>query len=283
MVIRQEICEYLKENEETYQYFIEDDQSFEDYLENMQQDGTFGGNIELAAFAKLNKLDIKVYQPGLIYVIEGVEKQISEQKLHIAYHDWEHYSSIRNLDGPFTGLPEIKCRPEENDEKAEEEYDSKEKVVLNACPDASIRRIRRLLRKYKGNPDKVIDVLYEMEDHASDTQLDMEQESVKEDPIQIETKQEIVKETMQEVVEIDVKRDFEKDLKKDTNEDINEKEEQETKEDLKKEKPKRLSASDRKKEAKKKQKETKLAKHQARIARRTEREKRERIRQYHKR
>lgn len=24
------------------------------------------------------------------------------------YHSWEHYSSIRNIDGPFTGPPEIK-------------------------------------------------------------------------------------------------------------------------------------------------------------------------------
>jgi hypothetical protein len=65
-VIRQEICRYLKENEEIYKFFVEDDQSFDSHLNNMQQDGTFGGNMELAAFAKLYKVDIKVYQPGLM-------------------------------------------------------------------------------------------------------------------------------------------------------------------------------------------------------------------------
>lgn len=56
----------MKENEEIYKFFVEDDQSFDSHLNNMQQDGTFGGNMELAAFAKLYKVDIKVYQPGLM-------------------------------------------------------------------------------------------------------------------------------------------------------------------------------------------------------------------------
>lgn len=64
--IRQEICQYLMNNKETYQYFVEDDQSFSQHLSNMEQDGCFGGNMELAAFAKLKKINIKVYQPGMV-------------------------------------------------------------------------------------------------------------------------------------------------------------------------------------------------------------------------
>jgi len=66
--VRQEVCHYLRENEETYKFFVEDDQSFEHHVECMSQDATFGGNMELVAFAKLKKVDIKVYQPGMMWV-----------------------------------------------------------------------------------------------------------------------------------------------------------------------------------------------------------------------
>lgn len=50
-----------------------------------------------------------------------------------------------------------------DEEVEEEELNSKEKVVKSAFPDTSIRKIRRLLIKHKGNPDKVIDAIYESE------------------------------------------------------------------------------------------------------------------------
>ncbi|KAF7724691.1 hypothetical protein EC973_000799 [Apophysomyces ossiformis] len=170
-MIRQEICTYLRANEETYKYFVEDDQSFDYHVDCMENDGTFGGNMELAAFARLKGVDIKVYQPGMIYIITGTEEEESEQDsedkqvLHIAYHSWEHYSSVRNLDGPFTGPPEVHSmelndESESDDGIEDSEFSSREKVVREACPDVEPRKIRRLLRKHKGNTDKVIDVLY---------------------------------------------------------------------------------------------------------------------------
>jgi hypothetical protein len=49
--------------------FVEDDQTFQWHVDNMENLGVFGGNMELAAFAKLEKVDIKIYQPGFMYVI----------------------------------------------------------------------------------------------------------------------------------------------------------------------------------------------------------------------
>jgi hypothetical protein len=47
----------------------------------MRKDGTYGGNMELVAFAQLYEVDIKVYQPGTIYVIEGKENDnMNEEK-----------------------------------------------------------------------------------------------------------------------------------------------------------------------------------------------------------
>ncbi|CAO3652291.1 unnamed protein product [Mucor hiemalis] len=142
----------------------------------MSQDATYGGNMELAAFAKMREVDIKVYQPGMIYIINGKEGAAAEEEedvtvLHIAYHSWEHYSSVRNIDGPITGPPEIKINkvaiendkePEGSDkDEIDENLNSKEKQILRACPSTNIRKIRRLLIKNKGDPNKVIDTLYE--------------------------------------------------------------------------------------------------------------------------
>ncbi|ORZ18158.1 hypothetical protein BCR42DRAFT_413269 [Absidia repens] len=199
--IRQEVCQYLGQNKDTYQFFVEDDIPFDRYLENMRQDGCFGGHMIIVGFAKLRQVDVKIYQPGLIYVIHGVGEDGDEQQnglddddddtgrqiLHIAYHSWEHYSSVRNIDGPYNGMPEIKDNSDtntagkdiqndddDNDNDDADSPDSKEKVILTACPGTNIRKIRRLLRKYKGNPDKVIDALYEEQnkEEQGDTKQD---------------------------------------------------------------------------------------------------------------
>ncbi|KAI7900322.1 uncharacterized protein BX663DRAFT_545040 [Cokeromyces recurvatus] len=261
--IRQEICQYLRENEELYKFFVEDDQSFEHHVECMSQDATFGGNMELAAFAKLKKTDIKVYQPGLIYVINGVDEEEDDdeeerQILHIAYHSWEHYSSIRNIDGPFSGPPEIHVTEnkvqndeqrdettEDQENEEEEELNSKEKVVKNACPDANIRKIRRLLIKYKGNPDKVIDALYEEKEEKIGSKENEEGYDIH------ENKKESEKEQDNEIVEEDKNITIIEDKELSPSNTI----------------VKKPSAAERKREAKKRQKEKKLQKEREKAAR----------------
>ncbi|POG59875.1 hypothetical protein GLOIN_2v1718436 [Rhizophagus irregularis DAOM 181602=DAOM 197198] len=71
--IRKEVCDYLERNRDHFQYFVEDDKTFDYHLSQMRKVGTYGGNMELVAFAQLHEVDIKVYQPGTIYVIEGKE------------------------------------------------------------------------------------------------------------------------------------------------------------------------------------------------------------------
>ncbi|KAI7865532.1 hypothetical protein BDF14DRAFT_1824588 [Spinellus fusiger] len=62
---------------------------------------------------------------------------------------------------------------------------SQEKTVQNSCPDVSVRRIRTLLRKYKGDPDKVIDFLYEAmyqeEEKKEETEAQMDEPKNKEE------------------------------------------------------------------------------------------------------
>lgn len=213
--LRQETCDHLAARPEKFAGFV-DDKPFDQYVRLMRENGTYGGHLELHAFAQMKQKQIKIVQPGLVYVVEGVddspeathsreekeqerlrvqnsmeagsdtalltERQRRRQKreqikrerksvkavgsddlttsapasassvledaeavaeagstqdnqtassstavssqnsrdntppqlaeaygpLYIAYHNWEHYSSIRNLDGPHSGLPRIK-------------------------------------------------------------------------------------------------------------------------------------------------------------------------------
>ncbi|CAO3649557.1 unnamed protein product [Mucor fragilis] len=302
--VRQEVCQYLRENEETYKFFVEDDQSFEHHVECMSQDATFGGNMELAAFAKLKKVDIKVYQPGMIYVINGVEdedekgeeEEETRQTLHIAYHSWEHYSSVRNIDGPYSGPPEIKVleqsldgggninKEDENEEDKDEELSSKEKVVRSAFPDASIRKIRRLLIRHKGDPDKVIDAMYELkhkDTHNEPVKVDTTTAAIPDEASTLlQIPEEIIlmdepEQTRQtatindsnptnEPVHQDIPDEKLPDVSK---EEEGSQEQQEEPSGAPPIKPKKLSAAERKKEQKKRQKENKLIKDRAKAAR----------------
>ncbi|KAG0701009.1 hypothetical protein DFH29DRAFT_929262 [Suillus ampliporus] len=137
--LRKDICDWIESHAHRYQPFCEDERGLSAHLRCMREQGTYGGHLELSAFAHFARRNVKVIQPGLVYVIEwkaGAESddqsssqdneresrrkkrqqqrdemmhdsQESEGTIYVAYHDWEHFSSIRNLKGPHTGLPEV--------------------------------------------------------------------------------------------------------------------------------------------------------------------------------
>ena len=60
--------------------------------------GTHAGNDAIVAFAKIHDLNVVIHQldqPTLI--ISGAEGSKTAGKLHIAYHNGEHYSSVRRI------------------------------------------------------------------------------------------------------------------------------------------------------------------------------------------
>ncbi|KAG2135368.1 uncharacterized protein EDB93DRAFT_1305322 [Suillus bovinus] len=136
--LRKDICDWIESHAQRYQPFCEDERGLSAHLRCMREQGTYGGHLELSAFAHFARRNVKVIQPGLVYVIEwkaGAENddqsssqdnerearrkkrqqqrdemndaQESEGTIYVAYHDWEHFSSIRNLRGPHAGLPEV--------------------------------------------------------------------------------------------------------------------------------------------------------------------------------
>ncbi|EMC91719.1 hypothetical protein BAUCODRAFT_79130, partial [Baudoinia panamericana UAMH 10762] len=84
------------------------DRVFESHLLSMAQGGTYGDNMEITAFSSAYDVDVKIYQRDFAYMVTGGGPEYRARPVaHIAYHMWEHYSSIRNLDGPHTGMPGV--------------------------------------------------------------------------------------------------------------------------------------------------------------------------------
>ncbi|KAI6002467.1 hypothetical protein F5J12DRAFT_841232 [Pisolithus orientalis] len=150
MQLRRDICDWIEHHRQRYEPFCEDERGLNVHLECMRQQGTYGGHLELSAFAHFARRNVKVIQPGLVYVIEwnaggvdeadtsarglvgadeasdarekrrlrrqqkrgetcveAVQEESPEDTLYVAYHDWEHFSSVRNLRGPHAGLPHV--------------------------------------------------------------------------------------------------------------------------------------------------------------------------------
>ncbi|KAK1227876.1 hypothetical protein PQX77_009119 [Marasmius sp. AFHP31] len=219
--VRRDVCDFIEGNPERYEGFVDIDEfgdagarkgkggGLKAYVAGMRQNAVYGGHMELSAFAQMTKRNIKVIQPGLVYVIqydppqpttpkkaatrdkkttetlsktpsksnasaaddspprrtrsitkseaalndrekrhrrrelqrqkeeeeakrqqdytadseeteeEGDddsqmavdEPQTSGPTIYVAYHDWEHFSSIRSLRGPHTGIPNVEETP----------------------------------------------------------------------------------------------------------------------------------------------------------------------------
>lgn len=70
-ILRQSVCDYLESHSDKFAAFIDVEKPFEEYVRSMRQSGTYGGHLELSAFAHLKQKEIKIVQPGLVYVVSG--------------------------------------------------------------------------------------------------------------------------------------------------------------------------------------------------------------------
>jgi OTU domain-containing protein 3 len=90
--LRKDICDWIQSYSVRYAPFVDDERGLEVHLSLMRQPGTsplssiisflrrshvsisltatYGGHLELSAFAHMKKCNVKVIQPGLVYLIE---------------------------------------------------------------------------------------------------------------------------------------------------------------------------------------------------------------------
>ncbi|KAJ7194938.1 hypothetical protein GGX14DRAFT_527285 [Mycena pura] len=214
--LRRDVCDWIARHKSRYEPFVEDERGIDVHLRCMRENATYGGHMELSAFAHLTRRNVKVIQPGLVYVIEWAggagppsptlptsptaaaatataspsasssslsslsttasgsdghtttrrrkDKDrhdlvdvidveggpLNEGTIYVAYHDWEHFSSVRNLKGPHTGLPDVletssylyQASPTA-DSKQQSKADAKERKRLETEAKERAKRERR--------------------------------------------------------------------------------------------------------------------------------------------
>lgn len=97
---RADVANFMRMNRLDFEPFVEDDVAFDDHLRNLQRLGTHAGNDAIVAFAKLHGLTVVIHQlNGKPLLISGAaSSNDSTRQLHIAYHNGDHYSSVRKID-----------------------------------------------------------------------------------------------------------------------------------------------------------------------------------------
>ncbi|KAJ2091268.1 2-oxoglutarate dehydrogenase E1 component [Coemansia sp. RSA 986] len=179
---RQSVCDYMDRNPDEFAPFMDESSPLGRYINNMRNPGVYGGNMELVAFARNFLVDIKVYQMGgTVFVISGApaenprESARNLQTVHIAYHSYEHYSSVRNRDGPHSGMPDVKestklsFTPVLNDDlvdgvgRTDPLWNPSSKackpILIASTGVSNLFLVRRLLRENRGDEGQVIELL----------------------------------------------------------------------------------------------------------------------------
>ncbi|KAL9089430.1 MAG: hypothetical protein Q9165_005751 [Trypethelium subeluteriae] len=152
------------------------DRVFENHLQNMARGGTWGDNMEISAFSTAFRVDVKIYQRDFAYMV-GAGEGSNRQVVHIAYHTWEHYSSIRNLDGPHSGLPNVHIRALSEEEELMQKQKLAQTPYVHPWMIANVQRalpflvdkpvIKKMLEEHKGSVDDVVTKLLNLEEQGS--------------------------------------------------------------------------------------------------------------------
>ena len=218
--IRQETCDQLEQHPDLYAGFVETGSTYEQYVRQMRLPGTYGGHLELSAFAHLKQKRIRIVQPGFVYVVacdddsysarssrarrerhrrhvltsDTIDTPSAKKKshiaepecvgpLHLAYHSWEHYSSLRSLQGPHKGHPCIPDSMSESHERDAFKPDAEaERLVCLSVPGHSRRTVRRLLQEHNGAWEDVVEELIRRDaDGESDTSAHSESQTSSDD------------------------------------------------------------------------------------------------------
>lgn len=169
--IRHDVVQYLRQHSDEFSVFVEEDYSR--YVDRMSIDGVYGDNLEVVAFSRVFRKCVKIYQPGFSYLVtpeDGDAVAVGiEDMLHIVYHSYEHYSSVRNAGGPHEGPPQI--RPVKTDVPALPPADSDappsdlEKICLASVPSTDLAQVRLAMKHCNGNVNSAIEALLDQHSH----------------------------------------------------------------------------------------------------------------------
>jgi len=99
MAHREAVVRYMRHHRDDFEPFVEDDISFDDHMSSLSEQGTFGGNDAIVAWARLHHCTVVIHQLNkpLWQIHGGKEGSPGGWEVHISYHNGDHYNSVRRL------------------------------------------------------------------------------------------------------------------------------------------------------------------------------------------
>jgi len=96
---REAVVRYMRKHRDDFEPFVEDDISFDDHLSSLSEQGTFGGNDAIVAWARLHQCTVVIHQLNkpLWQIHGGVGGFPGGWEVHISYHNGDHYNSVRRI------------------------------------------------------------------------------------------------------------------------------------------------------------------------------------------
>ncbi|KAK6175241.1 hypothetical protein SNE40_013746 [Patella caerulea] len=114
---RIEVTNYMLKERKDFEPFVEDDVPFETHITNLRRLGTYAGNDAIVAFARLECVNVMIHQLGNKPLLIQGSKNTKSRQLHIAYHNGDHYSSVRKMNDNTESPANIQLQDTEEKEK----------------------------------------------------------------------------------------------------------------------------------------------------------------------
>ena len=91
--LREAIVDYIARERSSFEDFVPGD--FDNYVAEMRKDGTWGGELEIAAFSRLHDISVHVWSAaGADYDSNYERPPSNEPPLDLSYHDGSHYNTL---------------------------------------------------------------------------------------------------------------------------------------------------------------------------------------------
>ncbi|KAK3583745.1 hypothetical protein CHS0354_022777 [Potamilus streckersoni] len=166
---RQDVVRYMMEHRSDFEPFLDESVTFERHIGHIRQIGTYVGNDAIVAFARLHQVSIVIHQLSAPFLlIQGCQNPKAKQ-LHIAYHNGDHYSSVRrvndNTESPANIRIEVKDHRDSTHSSLEHKNGYMKDGVVRAVRDTD--RLTEEVRQATGCDDEER-ILYTLLDSSYD-------------------------------------------------------------------------------------------------------------------
>ncbi|KAK9831129.1 hypothetical protein WJX74_004441 [Apatococcus lobatus] len=106
--LRGRVVSFMRQHFDDFAPFIEEDEGFQHYCKRMAKEGTWAGQQEQVALARLERIRICIHQAGQpLWTIAPCVPDFPKDAplIHLSYHDGEHYNSVREASDFGRGPP----------------------------------------------------------------------------------------------------------------------------------------------------------------------------------